>query len=167
MNLIFLAYNIVYWLPMILGFTKVIDYNAAFIWFFTTLIVRGIANAVRNNMLMPDKGEYFKYCGQKFWEFISGDKELYLSLIKPLGHKAKEKNEEFYEEYAKIMNKFTIEFSEKFCSDGKIDWDSLVKFNSSKVIPVITFVASLAKGIPIALLTNGIVRDARGLTSRI
>jgi hypothetical protein len=78
-----------------------------------------------------DKGDYFKYCGQKFWEFISGDKELYLRLIKPLGHKAKEKNDEFYEEYSQIINKFTIEFSEKFCSDGKIDWDSLVRFNSS------------------------------------
>ncbi len=25
----------------------------------------------------PDKGDYFKYCGQRFWEFISGDKDLY------------------------------------------------------------------------------------------
>ena len=26
----------------------------------------------------PDKGEYFKYCGQEFWNFISGEKNLYI-----------------------------------------------------------------------------------------
>jgi len=25
----------------------------------------------------PDKGDYFKYCGQVFWEFISGEENLY------------------------------------------------------------------------------------------
>ncbi|MFC1950801.1 hypothetical protein ACFLXN_00125 [Chloroflexota bacterium] len=61
MNLIYLSYNLVYWLPMILGFTKVIDYSTAFVWFFATLIIRGIANAVRNNVLIPDKGEKFPF----------------------------------------------------------------------------------------------------------
>ena len=42
----------------------------------------------------PDKGDYFKYCGQKFWEFISGDPNLYIDIIKPLGYKAKQKNDE-------------------------------------------------------------------------
>src|SRR5579883_691583 len=36
-----------------------------------------------------DKGLYLKYCGQKFWEFISGDEELYTKIIEPLGHKAR------------------------------------------------------------------------------
>lgn len=79
----------------------------------------------------PDKGDYFKYCGQRFWEFISGNNNLYLNLIVPLGYRAKQKNDEFNEEYAKIINRFTVQFSEKFCIDGKIDWESLVKFNSS------------------------------------
>ncbi len=78
-----------------------------------------------------DKGDYFKFCGQRFWEFVSGDKDLYLTIIKPLGHKAKEKNEEFVEEYAKIVNLFAREFSDQFCKNGVIDWDALVKFNSS------------------------------------
>ena len=43
----------------------------------------------------PDKGDYLKLCGQRFWEFISGDGNLYIDMIEPLGHKAKEKNEEF------------------------------------------------------------------------
>lgn len=97
----------------------------------STLQIASINGCCYGREKNPDKGDYFKYCGQQFWEFISGDKELYLRLIKPLGHKAKERNEEFYEEYSQIINKFTIEFSEKFCSEGKIDWDSLVRFNSS------------------------------------
>ncbi|MCK4296668.1 MAG: cytosolic protein [Candidatus Marinimicrobia bacterium] len=79
----------------------------------------------------PDKGDYFKLCGQKFWEFVSGNRNLYLKIIKPLGHKAKEKNEEFIEAYSQILNKFTLEFSQKFCINGKINWETLVKFNSS------------------------------------
>jgi hypothetical protein len=45
------------------------------------------------------------------------------------------KNEEFLEEYSKIINKFTLEFSQIFCRQGKIDWDALLKFNSSISIP--------------------------------
>jgi len=79
----------------------------------------------------PDKGDYFKYCGQKFWELISANQNLYVDIIEPLGFKAKEKNEEFIEEYSQIINKFTLEFSKKFCLNGRIDWDALVRFNSS------------------------------------
>src|SRR5208282_4016181 len=43
---------------------------------------------------------------------------------------------------------------------------SLVKPSSFKVFPAMTFAASLASGKPIALLTNGTVREARGFTSR-
>ncbi|MCB1935052.1 MAG: hypothetical protein KDF59_03835 [Nitrosomonas sp.] len=32
----------------------------------------------------------FKYCGQQFWEFISGTSNLYTDIIEPLGHEAKE-----------------------------------------------------------------------------
>ncbi len=78
----------------------------------------------------PDKGDYFKHCGQRFWEFVSGNESLYTEIIKPLGYKAKERNQEFLEKHAQIINKFTLEFSEKFCEDGIIDWNALVKFNS-------------------------------------
>lgn len=75
-------------------------------------------------------GEYLKFCGQKFWEFIAGDQNLYTKIIEPLGHRAKEKNEEFLELYAQIINKFTIGFSKDFCDNGKINWEKLVRFNS-------------------------------------
>ena len=79
----------------------------------------------------PDKGEYFKYCGQHFWEFISGNKELYTDIIKPLGHRAKVRNEKFIKANAQIINKFTLEFSQTFCENGIINWKELVIFNSS------------------------------------
>ncbi|MDD2198634.1 MAG: PmeII family type II restriction endonuclease [Bacteroidales bacterium] len=84
----------------------------------------------RNNN--PDKGYYYKYCGQKFWEFISGKSTLYTEIIEPLSHKAKEKNDEFLESYYNMINKFTIEFGNSFCNQkGAIKWEELVKFNSS------------------------------------
>jgi hypothetical protein len=80
----------------------------------------------------PDKGDYFKYCGQRFWEFISGDANLYTDIIDPVGHKAKEKNEEFMQSYAQIINRFVREFSNDFCTEtGSIDWPKLVRFNSA------------------------------------
>ena len=79
----------------------------------------------------PDKGNYFKYCGQSFWEFISNNKKLYTDIIEPLAYKAKQKNETFTKSYAKVINKFTLEFGNEFCLDGEIDWKKLIKFNSS------------------------------------
>ncbi len=81
----------------------------------------------------PDKGDHFKYCGQAFWEFISGNSDLYTDIIEPLGHKAKEKNDEYLYSYAQMINKFTFEFAENFCSrTGQIDWEKLVRFNSER-----------------------------------
>mgnify|MGYP000937641007 CR=1 FL=1 len=72
-------------------------------------------------------------CGQEFWEFISGDKDLYTELIEPLGYQAKEKKEEFMLSYTQMINKFTREFSNNFCKkNGDIDWKKLVEFNSKK-----------------------------------
>ena len=80
----------------------------------------------------PDKGDYLKLCGQKFWEFISGDDNLYTDIIKPLGYRAKEKNERFMQEYAKVVNKFTAEFIGKYCdAEGNMLWEEIVKFNSA------------------------------------
>ena len=91
--------------------------------------VNGCCYGKDNN---PDKGDYFKYCGQRFWEFISGNSNLYTEIIEPLGFKAKEKNEEFLQSYSQMINKFTKEFTNAFCDDkGNIDWYNIVKFNSS------------------------------------
>jgi len=80
-----------------------------------------------------DQGDYLKLCGQRFWEFISGEEALYTDIIEPLGERAKQKNEEFKIEYTKVINKFTKEFALQYCDDeGSIRWEKLVKFNSGK-----------------------------------
>lgn len=80
-----------------------------------------------------DKGDYFKYCGQQFWEFISGDENLYIDIIEPLGFKAKDKSDEFMQSYTQMINKFTGEFVLNYClSSGEIDWNKIVRFNSAK-----------------------------------
>lgn len=94
------------------------------------LAVNGCCYGVDNH---PDKGDYYKYCGQEFWEFISGNKNLYTGIIEPLGHQSKERNDEFIESYSKMINKFTRDFIRDFCKkNGEIDWIKLVEFNSGK-----------------------------------
>ncbi len=58
-NLIFVAYNVVYWIPMILPFTKIIDYRTGFIAFFVVIIIRAVANLYRNNILKWEQAEIF------------------------------------------------------------------------------------------------------------
>ncbi len=95
-----------------------------------TIAVNGCCYGRENN---PNKGDYLKLCGQRFWEFISGDENLYIDIIEPLGFKAKEKNQLFMDEYEKVINKFTYQFIEEYCdSTGTILWSKLVKINSGK-----------------------------------
>lgn len=95
-----------------------------------TVCVNGICYGRDNN---PDKGGYFKYCGQKFWEFITGDTDFYLKIIEPLGHQVQERSEKFTEEYNAKLALFSNEFFEQFCirETGHIDWEKLTKFSSS------------------------------------
>ena len=81
----------------------------------------------------PDKGDYFKYCGQKFWEFISGEPTLYSDILEPIATDARKKNEDFKMEYTKMINKLTGEFIEKYCNhDGSINWNRIMSVNSSQ-----------------------------------
>jgi len=81
----------------------------------------------------PDKGDYIKYCGQDFWEHISGDDKLYAKIITPFGVDANKRNNAFYAEYEKVLKRFNLEFSKDFCdAEGVINWDRLLEFNSGK-----------------------------------
>jgi hypothetical protein len=94
------------------------------------IAVNGCCYGRDNN---PDKGDYFKYCGQEFWSFISGNENLYLDIIEPLGHKATERNKEYQILYSQMINEFTIQFLNEFCKEsGEIDWEKFVKFNSGR-----------------------------------
>ena len=104
---------------------KILGTNAAKT---NVIAVNGCCYGTENQ---PDKGEYLKLCGEKFWALVSGEAALYLDLIEPLGHRAKEKNDAFLDEYGRVQNKFTAAFIQNFCAaDGAIDWDALVRFNS-------------------------------------
>ena len=45
---------------------------------------------------------------------------------------AKEKNEEYYKEYGRMINKFTQEFIAEYCDEeGDINWDKIVRMNAA------------------------------------
>jgi hypothetical protein len=54
-----IVYNLIWWVPIVLGFFKVIDYLTAFVTFLIITIFRAIANVVRNNVLPPEQAETF------------------------------------------------------------------------------------------------------------
>ena len=58
-RIIYISYNVVYWLPIALTFTKVIDYRMGFITFSLILIIRAVANLYRNNVPTAERGEFF------------------------------------------------------------------------------------------------------------
>jgi len=58
-RLIYVAYNIFWFVPVVLPFTKIIDYRTGFIAFFIFTIIRAIANMYRNNVLTTEQAESF------------------------------------------------------------------------------------------------------------
>lgn len=73
---------------------------------------------------------YLKVVGQNFWYFISGNKDLYTDIIKPLGYKAREHNDAYFGQRSKIVNQFVKELLKDYCDDGIIDWRKIVELNS-------------------------------------
>ncbi len=92
--------------------------------------VEAINGCCYGRVMKTDKGEYQKIAGQQFWEFISGNTELYTEFIEPLGHQAKERNERFSKEYDRMINQFIFQFSKEFCIKGNINWKKIVQLNS-------------------------------------
>jgi hypothetical protein len=58
-RLIFIAYNVVWWLPIVLTIIGAIDYRMGFIAFFVVTIMRAAANLYRSNLLTPERAEGF------------------------------------------------------------------------------------------------------------
>jgi hypothetical protein len=77
------------------------------------------------------KNGYRKVCGQRFWELITGDPELYRTIIEPIGEDARTRNLKFRSEYEKVVQDFTDEFRGSFCADGLIQWQALAEFISA------------------------------------
>jgi hypothetical protein len=58
-GLIMPAYNIIWWIPIILTFTRIIDYRTGFTFFLIITIIRLLANLFRNNVLTAEQAERF------------------------------------------------------------------------------------------------------------
>ena len=58
-RLVFVAYNVIWWVPIVLGFAKLVDYRTGSVAFLVITIFRATANLVRNNVLTPEQAETF------------------------------------------------------------------------------------------------------------
>lgn len=74
---------------------------------------------------------YLKVVGQNFWYLISENRDLYIDIIEPIGYRAKQHNDAFFDEKARVVNILTKAFIDDFCdNEGNIDWARLVEWNS-------------------------------------
>lgn len=84
----------------------------------------------KTKTVITDDG-YLKVVGQNFWTLISGNPNLYVEIVEPIGFRAREHNEHYYQEKDRITNMLTEKFISSYCDkDKNIDWEKLVKANS-------------------------------------
>jgi len=79
----------------------------------------------------PEKN-YYKYCGQEFWSFISGDDKLYQSIIIPLDKEVKKRDDRFKELCTIVINRLTKDLLDEFCTDDVLDWEAILDYVSKK-----------------------------------
>lgn len=80
----------------------------------------------------PDK-QYYKYAGQEFWHFVSGDDNLYQEIIRPIDEEARQKDETFKKAYAAKVNEMTLDFTNNFMTpENQIDWLKLIEYVSKR-----------------------------------
>jgi hypothetical protein len=77
-------------------------------------------------------GGYYKYSGQRFWEFISGSATLYTDLVVALGHMAKESDEVFRVGYVEARSRLFGELATIGIAneDGTINWPGFAEITS-------------------------------------
>lgn len=78
------------------------------------------------------KRGYYKICGQRFWELISGDNELYKKIIQPLDKETKKRDETFKKLYTKKINEMTKDVVRLFYTKADLDWNKIIDFVSKK-----------------------------------
>lgn len=99
--------------------------------------VNGCIYGKEKNPHKVDRGDrsknYYKLCGQDFWEFISGDLNFYQKIIVPIDKEAKKRDEVFKDAYNAKVNELTKDFSKNYLSkDSRIDWEKVINFVSKK-----------------------------------
>jgi hypothetical protein len=80
----------------------------------------------------PTKDLIYRRCsGQAFWAEITGDPDFYLKLVRLMKEEPARHKQKYTPAWDAAINKFTVEFVKDFCfSDGRIDWEKLVRFVS-------------------------------------
>jgi hypothetical protein len=87
----------------------------------------------RETSVYKANGDYYKICGQDFWEFISASPHLYIDIIEPLGFSARQRNQDFELAYAQLVNRFAREVLTDFSDlSGQIDWQKLIEHVSAR-----------------------------------
>lgn len=72
--------------------------------------------------------------GQSFWHLISENPNLYTDIIEPLGYRAQEHTQSFEHERDRVINRFTQELLQDFCTDGMLDWVRILEWNSKNLL---------------------------------
>src|SRR5581483_2069830 len=79
----------------------------------------------------PEKN-YYRFCGQEFWFFISGDNDLYQSIIIPPNREVKKRDEAFKDLCAKTVNHLTRDLLENFTHNDQLDWRRILDYVSKR-----------------------------------
>lgn len=90
---------------------------------------------IRGGSAVPEEPDkvYYKYAGQDFWYFVSGDDDLYRAIIQPIDQEAKKKDAAFKAVYTSKVNAMTEEFILDFMApDNLIDWVKLIDYVSKR-----------------------------------
>jgi len=79
----------------------------------------------------PQGKIYRRLAGQAFWEELSGDSQFYMKILQAMKDLPTAHRKEYDAERTKLANRLTQGFGLNFVtSDGQIDWDKLLRFNS-------------------------------------
>lgn len=74
---------------------------------------------------------YEEVAGEEFWEVLTGDKDFYTKIISYMGTMPEQYIDDYKRSYSMAKNRLVRDFSNEFCnSDGTINWEKLVDFNS-------------------------------------
>lgn len=76
---------------------------------------------------------YTELAGQDFWNWLTGDPDFYLKIVRCMGAKPDDCARRLDEAYARAENRMVRAFTERFCfEDGSVDWDALIRLNSGR-----------------------------------
>jgi hypothetical protein len=90
----------------------------------------------RTTGAIPKGRIYRRLAGQAFWEELTGDADFYLKIMRFMGDHPAEHRVEYEAEFNALVGRFNEEFKTEFsASDGSIDWEKLIAFNSAKEKP--------------------------------